>query len=362
MKRIFFTAGPSQYYPTVPQHLRFAIDEQIMSISHRGDEFMKIYENADSGLRRFLGIPESHKVFFFGSATEIWERITQNCIEAHSAHFVNGVFGERFAWTAKQYGKKTTVIEAPFGKGFDFVNAELPEDVEVIGLTHNESSNGVMLNMEDVHGLKDRYPEMLITLDVVSSMPYPQIDYTKVDVTYFSVQKGFGLPAGLGVAIISPQAFEKAGSLVKKGIGTGSYHSFAELEKYAQKRQTPETPNVMNLYLLGKVCKDLQNKGLETIRTETNEKAELMDSYFESHPVLKPFVDKRRDRSRTMAVVTTGGTSQKIVDALLEQGIEVGLGYGQWANKHLRIANFPAHSKEDIKHLLHALDTLSSHL
>jgi phosphoserine aminotransferase len=354
-KRIFFTAGPSQYYTTVPQHLHDAMEAQIPSISHRGPEFADIYQTAISSLRDFLNIPETHHIFFFSSATEIWERLIENCVEKKSYHFVNGVFGERFAWAARMLQKEVIVQERPFGTGFDFDSTEIPDDVELVGLTHNESSNGVMLKMEDIHALKDRYPQMLITLDVVSSVPYPVMDFTKLDAVYFSVQKGFGLPAGLGVCILSPQAFEKSQTLYKKGAMVGTYHNFQEMAKYASKSQTTETPNVMNLYLLGKVTQDLAARGIDRIRAETEEKARLLYEFFDAHPRYKPFINDHSLRSQTLIVVKTNGDSPQLVESLLQKDMEIGYGYGEWKDQHIRIANFPVHTLGDVKRLIAAI-------
>ena len=39
MKPIFFTPGPSQLYPTCQTHVEKAFEENIPSISHRGEKF-----------------------------------------------------------------------------------------------------------------------------------------------------------------------------------------------------------------------------------------------------------------------------------------------------------------------------------
>ena len=78
--KIYFTAGPAALYFTVEDHLRSAIKQQIPSISHRGARFSKLYEETEEHLRALAGIPRSFKVFFTGSATEIWERTFQSCV------------------------------------------------------------------------------------------------------------------------------------------------------------------------------------------------------------------------------------------------------------------------------------------
>ena len=53
MKKIFFTPGPSELFFTVEDHLKKGIKEDIFSISHRGNDFKKIYKNCVENLKFF---------------------------------------------------------------------------------------------------------------------------------------------------------------------------------------------------------------------------------------------------------------------------------------------------------------------
>ena len=77
---IYFTAGHTETFPTLPAHMQKAMEDRIGSISHRGKEFKRIYEAAVTGLRTLLNIPAGHDIFFLSSATECWERIIENCV------------------------------------------------------------------------------------------------------------------------------------------------------------------------------------------------------------------------------------------------------------------------------------------
>lgn len=351
-KRLFFTAGPSQLYSTVPSHIETAIKNYIPSISHRAPQFSQIMKGAQDGLRELLRIPDEHHILFFSSATEIWERLVQNCIEETSFHFVNGVFGERFYWTAEKLGKKPIKLEVPQGGSFSEQQISIPKNAELIAFTHNESSSGVMWPVEDINTIADAYPDALIAIDAVSSMPYPAFNYEKTDAVYFSVQKGFGLPAGLGVLILSPRAFNKSLLLDKKGISIGSYHSFPVMQQFNEKSQTSETPNVLNLYLLDKVIQDYLQYGIEKIRKETDDKAAILYEYFAKHDRYELAVPLEKDRSQTLVVLNTHGESKNIVTALDLVDIEIGYGYGEAKNEQVRVSNFPAHTMVDVERLL----------
>jgi phosphoserine aminotransferase len=255
--------------------------------------------------------------------------------------------------------KKAINHEVPYGKGFDFDSVEIPDEAELIAFTHNESSTGVMLDMKEIERFKDRYPDKLIAVDVVSSLPYPEIDFSKIDLTYFSVQKGFGLPAGLGVCIISPEAFQRSAFLQRKGLNVGSYHNFQYLNKYHLRAQTPETPNVFNLFLLHKVVADMQKTDLNKMRKDLDARAKIIYDYFESHPKYNPFVEDTKDRSPTMIVIRTYGDSTDIIKHLKKDGMIIGGGYGDLKDQHIRIANFPSHTMEEVKGIVDVMKTYS---
>nr|MDQ3395962.1 phosphoserine aminotransferase [Bacteroidota bacterium] len=110
--KTFFTPGPSELYFTADDHIKQALNDKVASISHRSKKFEEIYKSAVNNIRQLLNLPENYHVFFTGSATEIWERILQNCVAEHCSHLVNGSFSERFYETALELGKNADKHEA----------------------------------------------------------------------------------------------------------------------------------------------------------------------------------------------------------------------------------------------------------
>lgn len=342
--RTNFTPGPSQLYFTVEDHARRAFKEYIPSLSHRSKQFEDISRSATEGLRILLGIPSDFHIVFTGSATEIWERIIQNLTEKTSHHFVNGAFSQKFYDTALQLNRKSTLSLAGLGKGFN-ESTEVPV-TELVALTHNETSTGVSIPVGMINKVRNDNSSALIAVDAVSSLPYPEFDFTKVDSVFFSVQKGFGLPAGLGVWIVNDRCAERAEQILSKGISIGTYHSLPTLIANARKDQTPETPNVLGIYLLAKVVEDMNRRGIQIIRRETDYKAAVLYQALDSHPVIKPFVKQPADRSKTVIVADCGEHTESLALHLTKKGMLPGDGYGAQKKTQLRFANFPAHSKE----------------
>jgi phosphoserine aminotransferase len=355
MKKIFFTVGPSETYPTLDKHFQQAMHEQIASLSHRGSWFETLYGNVEKKLKSLLSIPDDYAVFFLGSSIEAMERIIQNTVESSSFHFVDGAFSQKAAAIAKDLGKQTGEIPAPESSAYNFRSIKIPKAAELIFITENDTSTGLIFPHSEIYQLKKKYPEKLIAVDLVSSAPYSSIDFSKIDLAFFSGQKGFGIPAGLSVLIVSPQAIEKSEHLKKKGVLIGSYHSFPSLKKSRSAWQTPETPNVLAIYLFEKVLSDMKRKGITTIRQEINEKAEILYSFFEREESFTPFIKDRAFRSPSTLVIEVRGGSKLLREDLAKQGMVVGSGYGFHKDSHIRIANFPAHTTSQIEKLLDSL-------
>jgi phosphoserine aminotransferase len=353
MKQIYFTPGPAELYPTFYQHLQTALDEQIGSISHRSQKFRDIYKFTDAQLRTLLNIPDTHGIFFTGSASEVWERLLFNCVEHESFHLVNGSFSRKFYDYANSLHKFAHILEKPFGEGFDYTEIDVPEYAEMICVTHNETSSGVQLRPADIHKLKRKYPKKLVVVDMVSSAPYPDLDFSLVDSAFFSVQKAFGMPAGLGVWIASQGCLEKAERLKKyENLTIGAHHTLPTLWENYKKFETPATPNVLFIYILGKLAEDFNKIGIDTVRKQTEEKARMLYKFLDGSDAYEPFVQQERHRSQTVVVTSTKKLSAEVIAAAKNEGMVIGSGYGKFKESQIRIANFPATSAEQVDALI----------
>ncbi len=357
MRKTYFTPGPAELFPTVEKHYKDAFELQLGSISHRSQSFRDIYKHTTEQLRILMNIPETHGIFFTGSATEIWERLIQNTVEHESFHLVNGSFSKKFYDFSVELNKYAHKLEKPFGEGFDNAEIVVPEYAELICATANETSSGVQMRPAEIHKLKRANKDKFICVDMVSSAPHPDLDFNTVDSAMFSVQKSFGMPAGLGCWIVNPAMLEKAERMKTHENQVGTYHSLPSLFKNFAKYETPETPNILGIYVLGKVAEDMNAIGIDTIRKQTEKKAKMLYEFADKSDFLEVFVKNPEHRSQTVVVVNVKEKSAVNIIKQVQNDVNmvIGSGYGDFKDTQLRIANFPAVSLGQVEKLIEAL-------
>jgi phosphoserine aminotransferase len=345
--KIYFTPGPTQLFYTIQDHIKSALFHDIGSISHRSKEFIKITQETQENLKILLELPEDYDVFFLNSANEAWDRIIQNLVINHSHHFVNGSFSEKFYDFAIDHGMNSTKTESNDGEAFS--NFDIPKSAELIGITKNETSVGYSFTEQEIEDLRINNPDKIIALDVVSASPSLPVKFSNVDTAYFSVQKCFGMPPGLGIWITNERCQEKATEKATNS-SIGSYRTLPNLKKFGDQNQTPETPNTLYIYLLGKIAKDMLNVGIQKLRNDTIYKSVILNQMVNDHPQLSHFVGSESHRSKT-TIVAKAENATGLIKEMEKKGLVLGAGYGKHKEDHIRIANFPTHSKESIEML-----------
>lgn len=340
MKQIIFRPGPSQLYPGVASAIAESIELGVGSWSHRGQEFHDCYAGAESALRKLLKLPDDWTMLLFSSATEVMERLVQCCSRKKTAHLVSGAFSKRFYDISTWLGRDATRVEWP--------SQEPPTgEQELLCLTQCETSRGHWLSKETVEAWRAAHPDALIAIDMVSSLPLQPLGWQLIDSAFFSVQKGFGLPPGMGVGFFSNRAIERA----RGTLESGSYHQLARMSERAQKHETIETPNTLSIFLLGRVAEAMYELGMDKIEAATMRKAKKLYAAAEAISGIKA-----HGNSQTVLVADVkAGTGLAWVEKLAMHGFAIGPGYGPYKHDQIRIANFPAHQEDDVERLIEAM-------
>lgn len=350
---ITFNVGPSKIYPQVKQFLNDAYDQNILSISHRSAAFDAFSKKCLELLHEKLEIPLDYTILYTGSATESWEIIAQDIVKNKAVHFFNGEFGKKWHEYAKFINPATTGYKFDENEAIKLSDYQIDNDTEVLAFTLNETSTGTQVRESVIDEAKTKFPQALIAIDTTSCLGGIKINFPKYDIIYGSVQKCFGLPAGLGLLILSPKAMAKA---EEKGI-KGRYNSLLKMAEHIKTYQTSYTPNVLGIYLLSRVLEIIEP--ISAIHARVKKQA---GEWYGFIPTLNGFhlhISNKQVQSDT--VVTVGSTEENVAKIKKEAkaaGLELGSGYGPLKNSTFRIANFPAITAEEIEKLKSFLSKL----
>lgn len=342
---ISFYPGPSRVHEEIPKYVKDAYQRGILSINHRSEEFMHISEKTIGLLKSRLDIPKDYTIFYTSSATECWEIIAQSVMNTTAYHLFNGAFGKKWFEYAHRIFPGSKAFPFELNQLIDVKKLRLGKE-GIICLTQNETSNGTQVSNETMQAIRQRYPAHLIAVDATSSMGGIRLDFSAADIWYASVQKCFGMPAGLGLLICSPAAMRHVASVGEEN----HYNSLTFMARMMEKWQTPFTPNVMAIYLLMRVMEDAKPIR-EVDRKVTGRYRDWMDFLGEKR-TLQHLVTNESARSYTVIpLMAKEALVTAIKSRAKKHGILLGEGYGDWNKTTFRIANFPAIKKREIKTL-----------
>ncbi|MCC2545069.1 aminotransferase class V-fold PLP-dependent enzyme [Hymenobacter sp. BT175] len=332
-----FNPGPSQVYPEVRDYLTAAYDEGWLSAPHRGEKFTGMMRQTILDLKAKLNIPQDYTVLFMGSATECWEVLTQSLTPTRSHHLYNGAFGEKWFEYARAQRPASTGHSFGLDELPDITDLPLGDDTDLVCITQNETSTATQLRDGFILNLFNKLGRALLAVDATSSLGGIQLKYIKADVWYGSVQKCFGLPAGLSVMVLSPRAVARMRQINERS----HYNSLTAQYEKILNYQTTHTPNVLGLYLLHRTLQD--RAPIKFIHQQLQERATKLYDFFDGATQLKPLIQNPETRSTTVvALQAAPAVIEDVKRRALQQGLQLGSGYGNLKANTLRIANFPA--------------------
>ncbi len=343
---INFYPGPSRIYDSVPKILEKGFQAGILSMNHRSEEFMEMVRKTKKVLRRNLSIPEDYEIIFTSSATECWEIFGQSAVSGRVQSIYNGAFGEKWYNYLLKLNLKCSAVS------FD-IQQKLPiekidEKAEWLCLTLNETSNGTFLSNSLIKSIHQKIPDLLIAVDVTSAMGGLNIDFSAGDYWFASVQKCFGLPPGLGVLVVSPRAIEKVNTINE----SNHYNSLTSIIANSRKNQTHYTPNIPAIWSLYRTQKKL--KPVDEIDAELRRRASTWEDIIANSTFVHWLIEDPELRSPTVLGLAADQPDH-ILNEAKRKGVILGKGYGKWKMNTVRVANFPAIKRKEIKYLKQVL-------
>jgi len=348
---ILFTVGPVACYPQVLEEM----GKQMYS--HRSDEYRKLHFETVELLQRFL---ETEKVIllFSSTGTGFMEAAVRNCVEKTMLCCINGDFGQRFADAGVSNGREVVKLEPPLGKPVlpDVLDDALRRhpEVEAVAITHNETSAGLINPLKDLAQVCKSHGK-LVFVDAVSSMGGTEIkvDEWGLDICFSSSQKCFGVPPGLGMGSVSPEAFKRSESARNKGY----YFDLKLWEKdHTERRGTPVTSVIPQIAGLNRILRLVDEWGGKHRYFGVYRDRNMKIRNGVEKLGLSTFPDKGYE-SPTVSCINAPKTidGPTIYQKMRENGYELAQGYGALRKTTFRVGNMGWIESRDIGTMLEAL-------
>jgi len=329
-------------------------------IGHRFPEFADLFKETVEKLQKLL---YTNNIIFIStsSSTGLMEAAMRNCVSKKVLSCINGAFSKRWADIAEANGKVVDRIEIEWGKSVkpEMIDEKLRTgEYDAISMALNETSTGVLSNIEEIADVMRKYPDVMFLVDAVSCMSGTKIDIDKlgIDVCLAGVQKAFALPPGLAVASISDKAMEKARSIENRGY----YFDFLIMKKYYDKWQTPATPSISHIYALNHQMSDIIEEGIENRFDRHSKMAEYVREWVKDRG-FNMFSEEGYHSPTVSCINNTKGFKVKdLNDFLATKGAVISNGYGTLKEKTFRIAHMGDTQMADIEELLSWIDEFLS--
>jgi len=322
-RRIFnFAAGPA----TVPEEvLKQAAVEllnwqglgaSVMEVSHRGKEFMALYEEVLQDLRTLMNIPEAYEILLLqgggiGQNAAIPMNLMSLGNNGPKADFlVTGIWSEKSFKEAEKYGVAHLVASSA-GEQFNTIPAhstwQLSDDAAYVHYCANETIGGVEFpDVPEVNG-------KLLVADISSNILSKEMDITKCGVWFGGAQKNIG-PSGVTILIVRKDLMGHSMKITP---------SIWDWSKQAASQSMLNTPPTFAIYMAGLGFKWLiQRGGVRGIEKVNQEKADLLYNFLDQSSLYENRVTKAY---RSRMNVTFFLKDENLNSAFLAQSNAAGL-------------------------------------
>jgi aspartate aminotransferase-like enzyme len=345
--------GPT---PCPPQSLE-AMGRQM--INHRGPEFAKILNSVTGKLKQ--AFQTKGDVFVLtASGTGGLEAAIVNTLspEDKVLSLANGVFAERFADIAGEYGAEVTRLSFEWGKPIDLDATEkalkVDGDIKAVLATHNETSTGMTNDIKELGAIAKKFDKLLL-VDAISSLGCINLpaDDWNCDVVVTASQKGWMVPPGLAIVSVSERAWQANA----KAKMPRYYLDFSKAKDYLEKGQTPWTPAISVFFALDVTLDLMLREGLDNIFARHARVAQMARDGIKSLG-LSLFPDEKYASNTVTAASTADKIDVPRLIQMLREEYDVVIAGGQQklSGRIFRIGHLGLVYEKDIKSVLEALE------
>lgn len=315
---------------------------------HRSATFPTLTRSILSRLPQVVHQTKGEAFVFPATGSAMWEAGLVNTANPNARFLAPrfGQFSHLFIQNARNLGYRVDVLEEPWGEAPDAarieeaLKADTAHEITGVLLVHNETATGVTSDVAAVRKAIDnaKHPALLY-IDGVSSIASLdfRFDDWGVDVAITGSQKGFMLPAGLGIVYMS----EKALARVDTCTTPRAYFDLRAMRTNNAQGYFPSTPALSLLFGLDEALTMLLDEGMDNVAKRHRFLANGVRAAVKAWGLA---TCARRDAiasdSLTAIVVPAEHDARKVIDiAFRNYDLALGSGLAELAGKVFRIGH-----------------------
>ena len=330
----------------VPDRLQRAMHRQMED--HRSSAFPAFARRILSRLPQVVHQTKGEAFVFPATGSAMWEAALVNTVNPGARLLAPrfGQFSHLFIQTARNLGYRVDVLEEPWGEAADparieaALAADTAHEIQGVLLVHNETATGVTCDVAAVRAAMDRakHPALLLVDGVssIASLDF-RFDDWRVDCAITGSQKGFMLPAGLGILYMSEIALAR----VEGCTMPRAYFDLKAMRANNAQGYFPSTPALSLLYGLDEALTMLLDEGMDNVAARHQRLATGVRAAVKAWGLRE--CAKRPEiasNSLTAIVVPVGVDARTVIDiAFNRYDIALGSGLSEVAGKVFRIGH-----------------------
>jgi alanine-glyoxylate transaminase/serine-glyoxylate transaminase/serine-pyruvate transaminase len=347
-RKALLIPGPTN----VPDAVRMAMD--IPLEDHRAPDFPEFTLPLFRDLKNVFKTATGQVFLYPSSGTGAWEAAMTNTLSPGDRVLASrfGVFSGLWIDLCRRHGYEVEIIDVPWGEGApaeiyaERLAADRERKIKAVLVCHNETATGVTSDVAAIRRAIDAadHPALLY-VDGVSSIASIdfRMDEWGVDLAVSGSQKGFMLPAGLGIVAASRKALAAHAS----ARSPRCYFDFADMIRTNKDGYFPYTPSTVMLRGLRASLDLLFAEGLENVFARHRRLAEGVRRAVAAWG-LSLCAREPRWHSDTVStiLVPEGADANAVVRAAYDRyHLSLGVGLAQLAGKAFRIGHL-GHANE----------------
>jgi 2-aminoethylphosphonate-pyruvate transaminase len=349
-KNILLNPGPATTTDTVK------MAQVVPDICPREVEFGNLMEYVSNELTQIVADTQNYTtVLFCGSGTAVVEAVISSVVPHNKKILIvnNGAYGKRMCQITQSYSIDTIEFESSSTEPVDLNKLEQTiisnRDISHIAVVHNETTTGLLNNLDDMGKLAKKHKLELI-VDAMSSFSAIPIDMKKQNISYLmaSSNKNIQGMAGVGFVVANKHDIQKVKNIKPRNF---YLNLFAQYENFIASHQMRFTPPVQTLYALKQAIIETKTEGVQNRYERYKKSWDTLTTYLKQNQLKYLVDDKFHSKIITSIYMPDGVDFDDMHDYFYDKGFTIYPGKVEKYNT-FRVANIGQIDYKDIERFL----------